>query len=245
MRTPLILSGAALAALAPPLPAQTAPAPGNAAPRTPASDESAYDPDEIVVVGQPPRGSVVGDIKPEITLSPADIRSYGVNNISDLLDELAPQTGSDRGRGGGGPVVLLNGRRISGFGEIRDLPTEAIQRVEILPEEVSLKYGYAADQRVVNIVLRRRFRAIIGQVGGGIATEGGGESTNPEANLVRIHNDQRFSVNLRYQTAAALRESQRDVTSIASGLPYDLTGNVAPARGAGPEIDPALSALAG
>ena len=240
-----LLSGLSLLALAAPLLAQTAPAPRAAPVRAPTGDDSAYDPEDIVVTGQPPRGSVVGDIKPEITLSPADIRSYGVNNISDLLDELALQTGSDRGRGGGAPVVLLNGRRISGFGEIRDLPTEAIQRVEILPEEVSLKYGYAADQRVVNIVLRRRFRAIIGQAGGGIATEGGGESANPEANLVRIHNDQRFSVNLRYQGSEQLLESQRNLTSLASGQPFDLTGNVAPARGAGPEIDPALSALAG
>lgn len=189
---------------------------------------------------------MVGDIDPEVTLSPADIRSYGVNNVSDLLDELSPQTTSDRGRGGGAPVVLLNGRRISGFGEIRDLPTEAIQRVEILPEEVSLKYGYSADQRVVNIVLRRRFRALVGQGGGATSTDGGGSSTNPEANLVRIHNDQRFSVNLRFQDQASLLESQRDLTSLAAGLPYDLRGNVAPPRGStANEIDPALSALAG
>jgi hypothetical protein len=34
---------------------------------------------------------------------------------------------------GGSPVILLNGRRIAGFQEIRDLPTEAILRVDILP----------------------------------------------------------------------------------------------------------------
>jgi len=71
-----------------------------------------------------------------------------------------------------GPV-LLNGRRISGPGEMRDIPTEAIQRVEILPEEVALKYGYTADQKVVNIVLRQRFRAstIDASIGG--STDGG------------------------------------------------------------------------
>ena len=199
-----------------------------------------------MVRGAKPRGSVVGDIAPEVTLSPADIRSYGVNNISDLLDELAPQTASDRGRGGAAPVILLNGRRISGFGEIRDLPTEAIQRVEILPEEVSLKYGYSADQRVVNIVLRRRFRALVGQAGVGTTTDGGGTSTNPEANLVRIHEDQRFSVNLRFQDQASLLESQRGVTSMAAGQPFDLRGNIAALRGGtSPSIDPALSGLAG
>ena len=62
-------------------------------------------------------------------------------------------------------MVLLNGRRISSLNEVQNIPTEAILRVDILPEEVSLKYGYTADQRVVNIVLKRRFRAITGEVG--------------------------------------------------------------------------------
>ena len=49
---------------------------------------------------------------------------------------------------------------------MRDIPTEAIQRVEILPEEVALKYGYRADQKVVNIVLRQRFRSTVAQLAG-------------------------------------------------------------------------------
>jgi len=197
--------------------AQTAPAPVPpatsaaqkpvaAAPAPAAS--SADDDEEVVVRGQKPRGSVPGDIPPEQTLNAADVRAYGVNNLSDLLDQLAPQTTSGRG---GQPVMLLNGRRISGFGEIRDLPTEAISRVEILPEEVALKYGYSADQKVVNIVLRERFLALVGEVGGSTSTEGGGTGTNPEANYVRIRGDARLTDNLRYQANTKLRESQRDI----------------------------------
>ncbi len=110
----------------------------------------------------------------------ADIRSYGVSSVSDLLNELSPQTTSGRGQGGA-PVVLLNGRRISGFQEIRDIPTEAIQRVEILPEEVSLKYGYSADQKVVNIVLRRRFRAATLEAADRVPTAGGRNDAQGEA----------------------------------------------------------------
>ena len=83
---------------------------------------------------------------------------------------LAPQIGSAQGRGGERPVLLLNGQRISSFRELRDIPTEAIERVEILPEEVALKYGYRADQKVVNIVLRPRFRSTVAQVGATAAT---------------------------------------------------------------------------
>jgi len=192
--------------------AQAAPAPVSpakpVAQQPAAAPASADDDEEIVVRGQKPRGSVTGDIPPEQTLNAADVRAYGVNNISDLLDQLAPQTTSGRG---GQPVMLLNGRRISGFGEIRDLPTEAISRVEILPEEVALKYGYSADQKVVNIVLRERFLALVGEAGASTSTEGGGTGTNPEANYIKIRGDKRFTANLRYQANEKLRESQRDV----------------------------------
>ena len=39
------------------------------------------------------------------------------------------------GRGGGRPVMLVNGRRISGFGAVRNLPPEAIAKIEIFPED--------------------------------------------------------------------------------------------------------------
>jgi hypothetical protein len=115
---------------------------------------------EIVVTGQRLPGSVLGDIDPEFTLDRREIRALGASNVAELLQLLAPQTRSGRGRGGGeGPVVLVNGRRISGFAEIRNLPPEAILRTEVLPEEVALQYGFRADQRVVNFVLRPRFGA--------------------------------------------------------------------------------------
>ena len=163
----VLWAGASHAALA-----QSAPPPG--ATRTPSpppvrrpGDDEADTVAAVTVRGtriQP--GAVVGDIKPEVQFSAAEIQSFGVSSVTDLLAELAPQTRSGRGRGGESPVILLNGRRISGFNEVRDIPTEAIARVDILPEEVSLKYGYTADQKVVNIVLRRRFRAITGELQG-------------------------------------------------------------------------------
>ena len=176
-RTLLLSSAASGAALAPPSAAAAGAAapPPRAQPPGPAPRGAAQpvddtgDEEEIVVTGARPRGSVVGDIPPENTLDARDVRATGATSISELLDALAPQIGSSRGRGGEAPVLLLNGQRISGFRELRDIPTEAIQRVEILPEEVALKYGYRADQKVVNIVLRQRFRSTTAQVGGGLS----------------------------------------------------------------------------
>lgn len=196
------LAAAWLACAAPAVAQQAAPPP---------ADNPDMLAEEIVVTGEAPRGAVIGNIDPELQLGPADIRAYGVNSVAELLAELAPQTGSVRGRGGERPVVLLNGRRISGFAEIRDLPTEAIARVDILPEEVALKYGFPADQRVVNFVLRERFRAITGEIEGGLATEGGGERAEVDLDILRIEGDGRFELAFEYERTEPLTEAQRGI----------------------------------
>src|SRR3712207_6412104 len=193
-----LLAGTALFALASANPAlaQTAsgppetpaPAPGDSAgvptEQDPTAGVDEEDAAEITVVARRDPTAVIGDIPPENTLTSRDIRAYGATSVSELLDALAPQLGSARGRGDGQPVVLLNGRRISGFREIRDLPPEAILRLDILPEEVALKYGYRADQRVVNIVLRPRFRSTSARAEAGLPTGGG--SSSQEADVTRL-----------------------------------------------------------
>src|SRR6185312_16014388 len=131
------------------------------------ADEDFGDEEPIVVQGSRARGSVVGDIPPVNVLDSRDVRATGATNINDLLDALAPQIGSSQGRGGERPLILINGQRVSSFRELRDIPTDAIERVEILPEEVALKYGTRPDQKVVNIVLRQRFYSTTAQVGAG------------------------------------------------------------------------------
>jgi hypothetical protein len=238
--------------------AQSAPAPAPAAKPTPkpvakpaakpakpaSADDDEDAPQEVVVTGKKLPGSVIGDIKPEETFTPAQIQSFGVSTITELLDELAPETRSDRGRGGESPVVLLNGHRISSFSEIRDIPTEAILRVEILPEEVSLKYGYTANQRVVNIVLRRRFRATTAEGTMSAPTEGGQIRGQAEGDLFHLRGDNRLNIDLKYTGNTDITDADRGVIEQNTGSQYDLIGNVvSPTRGA--QIDPALSALAG
>ncbi len=235
----------ALGSLAVPagLAAQVAPRAADAA-QTVVTDQT--DDAEIVVTGQRQRGAVIGDIPPDIQIGPAEIRSYGANSLAELLDAISPQTASGRGRGGDAPVTLLNGRRISGFAEIRDIPPEAIIRVDILPEEVALKYGYRADQKVVNIVLRPRFRALTAEIEGRTSTDGGRDNPNVEASLLKIDKSGRFNLAGEYTHNDGLLDSQRNIVESASRRPYDLAGNVVAPFGSGSsEIDPALSALAG
>jgi hypothetical protein len=201
---------------------------------------------EVTVTGHPPPqyGAVVGDIKPELQLSPSDIQSFGVSTVTELLSELAPETRSDRGRSSEAPVILVNGRRISALNEVRNIPVEAILRVDILPEEVSLKYGYTADQRVVNIVLRRRFHATTLEGQGGGPTEGGQISGQAEADMIHIRRDDRLNLDLKYEGSSEITDASRGIIEPTPAEPYGLLGNIVSAT-PGAQIDPALSALAG
>ncbi len=224
-RSMLLLGVAALplsslsaqAAPEPVQPATTQSSPASAGPPAP-TEPAEYDPaaddggeGAIVITGQRARGSVIGDIPPESTLDSRDVRATGATNISELLDALAPQLGSSQGRSGGRPVMLLDGKRISGFRELRDIPTEAIERVDILPEEVALKYGYGADQKVVNIVLRARFHSTAVTLGGGGATAGGYASANADATRLTINRGGRTSLNAHAEGNSLLTENEREI----------------------------------
>ena len=219
LRATLMLGACAALLAAPALARQTA-APQQASAATQAGampgalDDEAYEVDALTVTAsrQLP-GSVIGDIPPELQLSPRDIRAYGVSTVSELITALEPQTSSAQGGAAGGrPVILVNGGRISNFSEVRDIPTEAIARVDILPEEVALKYGYRADQKVINLVLRRRFRATTVEAGARLPTQsGGGDTVDARLNQFRIQRDTRVLIDAKVSDQSALYEVERDI----------------------------------
>ncbi|WP_310498163.1 TonB-dependent receptor [Sandarakinorhabdus sp.] len=224
----------------PPLSGQPAPAQDNNAQEASSQDGEG----EIVVTGQRQVGSVIGDIQPELQLGVQDIRAIGASSLAELLAELAPQTRSGRGRSNGPPAVLLNGKRVSGFAEICNIPPEAIIRVDVLPEEVALKYGFRADQRVINFVLRPRFKAVTGELEVGGPTDGGRFSNEIEANFLKLNKDSRISLEAKSNIDTLVTENERRIVSPTQLRAFDLAGNItAPIAGAA--IDPALSALAG
>lgn len=170
---------------------------------------------DIVVAGQRPRGAVNSDIPPERTFNQLDIRAFGADNIAALLDTIGPQTASNRGRADGPPVTLLNGRRVSDFSEIARIPTEAIERMEIFPEELALQYGFRADQKVVNIVTFPRFQSRVGQLAYLVPGEGGRDSGTATADYLRLAGDTRMGLGATYSKADALLESERNVQQFA------------------------------
>ena len=215
---------------------QTAPTPPPQQPLPPApaaepvptaeSDPAAFELDEVTTTVARPRGSANSDIPPDVTLSAEQIAAYGASNIAELLTYLEPLTRSSRGRADGQPVFLVNGRRISGFREIQGLPPEAIDRVDILPEEVALQYGYAADQRVVNFVLKSNFNSTTAEVAGRMPTQGGRTTTEIKGNLLNISGPTRWSVDAEYERSSPLFESERDIIRDPVSSPDDTVAGI-------------------
>ena len=166
----------------------------------------------IVVFGRRLLGQVETPRPPLLELEEADIAAYGAGSIAELLEALAPQISSARGRGGGGrPVILVNGLRISSFRELRSYPPEAIERVEVFPEEVAQSYGYSPDQRVVNFILKDNFSSREIEAEYGQPWDGGYSTQQVESTYLRIDGPSRLNFNLEWNNSSVLTEAERDV----------------------------------
>lgn len=170
---------------------------------------------EILVVATRIRGQVSSVQPPIVTLDEEAIASYGAGSIQELLAALAPQTGSGRGRGDGAPVILLNGMRIANFREMRGLPPEAIRRVEVLPEEVALKFGYRPDQRVVNFILKDDFKSFGTESDLDLPGNGGYTGWEQEVTLARIDKGARLNVTASFEKQSPLTEAERGIVQTA------------------------------
>jgi len=171
---------------------------------------------EIVVEGKM-SGSVVAQVPqaPIATFDEEDIQAYGVTSISDLLDAIAPETNSGRGRGGR-PIILVNGARIASFRELRDYPPESIKRIEVLPEEVSLRYGFPPDQRVVNIILKDHFSAHTLENEDTTPQDGGGSVYDKfHATTTSIDKGKRLNIAAETDHTSPLTEAARGITTLA------------------------------
>lgn len=192
------------------------------------SDDLTRHGSEILVVATRVRGQVEAPQAPIATLGEADIAALGASSLADVLAQLSPQTGSGRGRGGGQPVVLVNGQRISSFREMRNYPPEAIRKVEVLPEEVALRFGFPADARVVNIILKDDFQSRVVEAEYGMPDRGGSHTAEVEATLLRINGPNRLSLTANIEDTGPLTEAERPLVQGAGNRP-DVTGDPDPA----------------
>ncbi len=170
------------------------------------SDNNVEEEIEVVqVTGSRIKRANFEGIAPVVTISAADIEMQGHANVFDALDSLAQNTGifvgeentnnfnanaqaiNLRGFGSGYTLTLVNGRRIpvlpkpsgSVAGNIVNLamiPTEAVERIEILSGGASAIYGSDAVAGVVNIILKDDIDYNEITMRYGDTKDGGGES---------------------------------------------------------------------
>lgn len=201
-------------------------------------DQGPPDAREIVVFGLRNDGSLEGILN-EDELGEGEIAGYGRNTVGELLDDIGSDLNGDE------PVVLVNGKPVSGIGDISTLPTEAVAKIQLLSPQFATRFGQTPDRRVINVVIKPEFKQASFSGEAGQATAGGAANSSAELGYTRIRNGNRTTWTVRGHMEQELDEDERGIdTALDAGIPYDLTGNVQ-AAGFGSQIDPALSALAG
>lgn len=185
---------------------------------------------EIVVRAERLLGQLDVKQAPVLEMNEEDILAVGATSIADLLDAISSQTGSSRGRGQGGPpVMLVNGIRIGSFRELRSYPPESVAKVEVLPEEVAQRFGYPPDRRVVNIILKSKYSS--GELELQIEAPDRGDYSAHEQELtwLRIRDGGRLNINLEARNVSMLTEAERDVIQSAGSV-SDVSGDPDPAE---------------
>lgn len=172
-----------------------------------AAEDAAEAKDQILVVGHRQFGAVATAIPPEVVLNSTAIRALGAADLDEVFRDLAPEIGNGASRSpgtAGTPVVLVNGQRIAGFNSIKDFPPEAVRRIEIFPSTVALQYGYAPDQRVVNVVLRSNYHALTLLGRYTLAPNNWRGLYRAKVDYIRINDDGHWNVGLDYSHQDAL-----------------------------------------
>lgn len=183
---------------------------------------------EIVVIADRIKGQVEAPQPPIAVFDEEDIAAYGATTVDDLITAISPQTGSGRGRGSGGPVILVNGQRITNFREMMNYPPESIRRVEVLPEEVALRYGYSADQRVVNIILKDHFKARTAEIEDAISDSIGANTVKGMASILKIDKGKRMNLTVKADKTNPVTEAQAKIMQ-ANGSTPTVAGDPQPA----------------
>lgn len=212
LRHALFAGTAGLALSAAPLSAQETPSdPSGEREAMQEADEGTYEDGTIIVRAERIRGQLDVEQPPIVEYDEGQIGAFGAGSIAELAEAISADSGSSRGRGGGQPVFLVNGIRIASFREFRSYPPEAVRKVEVLPEEVAQRFGFPADRRVVNFILKDNFSSREIELGYEQPGRGGYYNTEQEFTLLQITGGGRLNVNIEREDNSLLTEGERGV----------------------------------
>ncbi len=208
-----------------------------------AADASTEKLERIEVVGTNIKRIQKEGASPIETLKRVDIEKSGATTLAELMLKLPSNTAGFNEQGSGlqnapgtssiglhglGPdntLVLLNGRRLAGYGiaqggftnfvDLNSIPASAIERVEILKDGASAIYGSDAIAGVVNIVTRKNYQGIEGKIGYGQSSKNDGKevTSNLTLGVGDLDTDRyNFLVTLDTYDRDPIRMKDRDIT---------------------------------
>jgi outer membrane cobalamin receptor len=158
------------------------------------ADEAQGQVPEIVVRGN--RRSAITNLAPLATFDADAVAATGAASMDEFLRGIR---GVTRSADGSEPIFLLNAQRVSGYQEIGTLPREAIEKVEVLPEQAALKFGYPPTRRVLKFITKRRFRQTELSAVAGTTTRSSGTTQKVQLGMTRLHDDGRRTLSLEYR----------------------------------------------
>lgn len=141
----------------------------------------------------------------EAELDGAEIDALGAWDIGEVLQRMNETLG-----GGAQTMVIINGKRVANPGVFSGFPPDALERAEVLPPGAAALYGGAPGQRVINLVLQRRFSSHDARVIGGRPTQGGTSSLSGDLRRSAISGESTQQWGGRLSRDTALRAEERD-----------------------------------
>ncbi|WP_045769576.1 TonB-dependent receptor plug domain-containing protein [Xanthomonas albilineans] len=163
-------------------------------------DADATDLGQVVVTGSRIKRAEVEGVEPVVVISAQQIQQEGFLTVYDVLKTLNQQGSVEadtkygshtpnaapinlRDLGPGRTLLLVNGHRVadypqpyageSNFANFANIPSAAVERIEILTGGASAIYGSDAVAGVINVILKKGYTGNQLRVRGGTATEGG------------------------------------------------------------------------
>ena len=135
--------------------------------------------EEVVVTGSRIRRADIDSASPVSIMDRAQIEAQGLTDIGSLVQSMPSMSGSPvgtttnngntatgsvnidlRGMGPARTLTLINGQRSVDGGDFQTIPTNMIERIEVLKDGASAVYGADAVSGVVNIITRRNFTGV-------------------------------------------------------------------------------------
>ena len=146
-------------------------------PAVTAADEDSAELERVQVTGTRLTQLQVEGASPVTVISREDLNRVPYDSVGQLLQSLPSMSGSPvntytnnggigstqvdlRGLGADRTLVLINGRRASGNGDLNTIPVALVEKIEVLKEGASAVYGADAVAGVVNIITRSDFEGM-------------------------------------------------------------------------------------